>query len=269
MKKDYTVAFIGAGNMGEAMIKGLIASGVASKSIKAMEVDPSRLKYIVGEYKVSAIDKLDKALACDALVLAVKPQVLDEVVSQLKTPGAALPLIISIAAGVKVQSIIHHLGKKARVIRVMPNTPALIGEGVSAYYVGSGCSKTDVGLAESIISSLGPCHKVSAEYLMDAVTGLSGSGPAYVFMFIETLADAGVNMGLTRAMALDLAARTVAGAARMVIETGEHPAVLRDKVASPGGTTIAAIAELEKAGFRAAVHDAVEIATDRSIELGE
>jgi len=269
MKKDYSVAFIGAGNMGEAMIKGLIGAGCPAKSIAALDVDKSRLDHVVKTYEVKRAKDLSEALEADAVVLAVKPQNIDEVLDRMAVPGARLPLIISIAAGVTLERIGRRLGKRARVVRVMPNTPALIGQGVSAYYAGQACSEADLAMVESIVSALGPCHRVAAEHLMDAVTGLSGSGPAYVFIFIEAMADAGVNMGLTRAMALDLAARTVAGAARMVIETGEHPAVLKDKVASPGGTTIAGIAELERADFRAAVHDAVEAATDRSIELGE
>jgi pyrroline-5-carboxylate reductase len=163
----------------------------------------------------------------------------------------------------------HHLGKRARVVRVMPNTPGLIGKGVSAYFLGPGCNRHDHDLAREVISALGPCHQLGSEHLLDAVTGLSGSGPAYVFVMIEALADAGVNVGLPRALALDLAARTVAGAAALVLETGVHPAVLKDQVASPGGTTIAGLAELERDAFRAALINAVEAAAYRARELAE
>jgi pyrroline-5-carboxylate reductase len=150
----------------------------------------------------------------------------------------------------------------------MPNTPALIGKGVSAYFGGPGVKSGDLSLAEDIVKSLGPCHRVDDEALMDAVTGVSGSGPAYVFAVVEALSDAGVKMGLPRAMATSLAANTVAGAGAMVAETGEHPAALKDKVTSPGGTTIAGMAELERGGLRAALINAVEAAVNRSRELG-
>ena len=254
--------------MGEAMIKGLLSAGFKPENILVLEAVKDRLDYIVSTYMVQKAAKLEEAIETDALVLAVKPQQLDDLLSDLAMPGVKLPLLISIMAGVQIGRITHRLGKKNRVVRIMPNTPSLIGEGVSAYFPGPGCAKRDISLARSVAEALGPTHEVKDEALMDAVTAVSGSGPAYVFVFIEALADAGVNMGLPRALALDLAARTVAGAARMVVETGEHPASLKDKVASPGGTTIAALAELERAGLRAALYDAVEAATERSIDLG-
>jgi pyrroline-5-carboxylate reductase len=268
MKKDFTVSFIGAGNMGEAMVRGLTASGVAPQRIVAFDVDKARLDLVVSRYKVKRAKVALGTLAADAVVVAVKPQVIDAVLANLASLEARVPLVISIAAGVPVARFTDALGKKARVVRVMPNTPALIGRGVSAFFAGPGCTGRDVALARDVLAGLGPAHQVKDEALLDAVTGLSGSGPAYVFVFIEALADAGVKMGLPRALALDLAAHTVAGAAQMVIETGEHPASLKDKVASPGGTTIAGLAELERGGFRAAAIAAVEAATLRSRELG-
>jgi pyrroline-5-carboxylate reductase len=269
MKKTFTVSFIGTGNMGEAMIRGLLNAGVPAGSIVAHDVDAAKLERIAREYKVRAADDLAEALGADAAVVAVKPQHLDDLLAGLASPGLKLPLFISIVAGAPIARFTHYLSRKSRVVRVMPNTPALIGKGVSAYFVGDSCSRRDAELAQEIVGALGPSHEVEAEELMDAVTGLSGSGPAYVFVFIEALADAGVAMGLPRKLALDLAARTVAGAAAMVLETGEHPAALKDKVASPGGTTIAGLAELERDGFRAALYNAVEAATFRSIELGD
>lgn len=264
------VSFIGAGNMGEAMIKGLIASGRQAKTILAWEVDKDRLGSICRKYKVKRAKNLTEALSAEAVVVAIKPQSIDGLLADISSTGMKkLPLIISIAAGVKVKKFRDALGSGAKVVRVMPNTPALIGEGVSAFFAGPGVRGKYLNLARSVVSALGPCYRVADESLIDAVTGLSGSGPAYVFVMIEAMADAGVKMGLPRDLALSLAAHTVAGAARMVIETREHPASLKDKVASPGGTTIAGLAELERGGFRAAVIDAVEEATLRSREMGK
>ncbi|HUT53517.1 MAG TPA: pyrroline-5-carboxylate reductase [bacterium] len=268
MKKEFTVSFIGAGNMGEAMVRGLVASGVMPQRILAFDVDKARLDLIVSRFKVKRAKVALGTLSSDAVVVAVKPQVIDAVLANLASLGVKVPLVISIAAGVPVSRFTDALGRKARVVRVMPNTPALIGKGVSAFFAGPGCTARDLALARTILTSLGPAHEVKEEALLDAVTGLSGSGPAYVFVLIEALADAGVKMGLPRALALDLAARTVAGAAQMVIETGEHPASLKDKVASPGGTTIAGLSELERGGFRGAAIAAVEAATLRSREMG-
>ena len=269
MAKQFKVSFMGVGNMGEAMIKGLLSSGVSPKNIFATDLDKKRLDFICKKYKVNKAKGLKDIMAADAAVVAVKPQSISGLFAQIADKGTKLPLIISIAAGVKTKAFLDGLGKNTRVVRVMPNTPALIGEGVSAFFAGENCKAADVKLAENIVSALGPCHQVTDESLIDAVTGLSGSGPAYVFVFIEALADAGVKMGLARPLALSLAANTVAGAAKMVVETGEHPGVLKDKVASPGGTTIAGLCELERAGFRAAAINAVEAATKRSRELGE
>jgi pyrroline-5-carboxylate reductase len=269
MKKDLKVAFIGAGNMGEAMIKGLLRAGVASSRIMAFDVSQERLDLVISRYKVGRAKVLLGTLDSDAVVVAVKPQVIEAVLANIASLEVKLPLVISIAAGVPVQRFTDALGRKARVVRVMPNTPALIGQGVSVFFAGPGCTARDAALARTVLSGLGPAHEVKDESLLDAVTGLSGSGPAYVFVLIEALADAGVKMGLTRALALDLAARTAAGAAAMVIETGEHPASLKDKVASPGGTTIAGLSELERGGFRAAAIAAVEAATLRSREMGK
>ncbi len=269
-RKRQKISFLGAGNMGEAMIKGLIQSKTSPANILALEKDKSRLDYITRTYKVKKANDLAAALDdVDAAVVAVKPQNLDGLLDDMAALSISLPLVISIAAGIPVSRFIDRLGVKTRVVRVMPNTPALIGKGVSAFFAGPGVKSRDLSLAEDIVRALGPCHKVEDESLMDAVTGVSGSGPAYVFAVVEALSDAGVKMGLPRAMATSLAANTVAGAAAMVTETGEHPAVLKDKVTSPGGTTIAGVAELERAGLRAALIKAVEAATERSRELGK
>lgn len=263
--KSMKVGFLGAGNMGEAMIKGLIGRGVKPADIVAYDVDRARLDKIGKTYKVKKAVKLADALAVDAAVVAVKPQTMDVLLAELAAMPK-LPLLISIAAGVRVSRFRRAL-KKARVVRAMPNTPALVGAGVSGWFAGPGCGKRDLDLAEAVLSSFGSAYRVANENLLDAVTGLSGSGPAFVFVMIEAMADAGVLCGLPRAMALNLAARTVMGAGKMVAETGEHPAALKDKVASPGGTTIAGLAELEDEGFRGAVIEAVAAATARAQEL--
>jgi pyrroline-5-carboxylate reductase len=267
MKKTYTIAFVGAGAMGEAMVRGLLHSGVVPGRIAAHDLDRNRLDYLLKTYKVKRARDLAAALEADVVVVAVKPKDLDPVLAGMAAAGAKTPLVISIVAGMTLARFEERLGARARVVRVMPNTPALIGRGVSAYFPGPACSARDAALAEEILAGLGPVHRLPGENYLDAVTGLSGSGPAYVYVMIEALADAGVMMGLPRALAQDLAARTVAGAAEMVSATGMHPAKLKDQVASPGGTTIAGLVELERAGFRAALINAVEAAAKRSKEL--
>jgi len=263
--KSFKVGFLGAGNMGEAMIKGLLGRGFKATDIVAFDVDRAKLDRICKTYKVRRAAKLAEALAVDAAVVAVKPQAMAGLLAELAA-APKFPLILSIAAGVRVSRFRAAL-KKVRVIRAMPNTPALVGEGVSGWFAGPGCQKRDLDLADAILSSFGAAFRVADENLLDAVTGLSGSGPAFVFVMIEAMADAGVLCGLPRALALELAARTVAGAGRMVIVTGEHPGALKDKVASPGGTTIAGLAELEAEGFRGAVIEAVAAASERAYEL--
>ncbi len=265
----FTVSFLGAGNMGEAMIKGLVSSGLSPGNILAYDAVPQRLSYIAGVYKVKKAGGVSEAMKADAVVVAVKPQSIDALLEEMAGEGGNLPLVISIAAGVKVDKFSSIIGNKARIIRVMPNTPSLIGKGVSCYYVGDKVKASDVKIAQAILSSLGPSFRVDKEDLLNAVTGLSGSGPAFVYMMIEALADGGVLMGLPRDLSLALAANTVMGAASMVLETGEHPGSLKDKVASPGGTTIAGIAELEDAGVRSAFIGAVREAALRSRQLGE
>jgi len=264
--KDFSISFIGAGNMGEAMIRGLLQSGVAPGRVTAYDVDAKRLRRVREAHRIRTAKNLLETLSADAVVIAVKPQAIEEVLAGL-SQSQRHPLLISIVAGVPVSRFIRRLGDKTRVVRVMPNTPALIGQGVSGFFAGPACNKKDLDLARSVAEALGPAHQVKDEGLMDAVTGLSGSGPAYVFVMIEALADGGVKMGLSREAALSLAANTVAGAARLVMETGEHPSSLKDKVSSPGGTTIAGLAALEEAGFRSAVIKAVEAAARRSREL--
>lgn len=261
------IGFIGAGNMAEAMIKGILASGIKAE-LAVSDSSVERLEVIRTVYGVEAVSKDNKRVSdfADIIFLAVKPQILSVVLRQLKG-RVRDKLIVSIAAGKTIEYIESILGDEIRIVRVMPNTPALVLSGATAVCGGKSALDEDLETVRSLFSSVGSCVIVEEEK-MDVVTGLSGSGPAYVYQFIEALSDAGVKMGLTRADATLLAAQTVLGAARMVIDTGIHPAQLKDNVTSPGGTAICGLHELEKGGMRAAVINAVEAATEKSKELG-
>ena len=267
-RKTTIIAMIGSGQMGEALIGGwLAAKTVPTEALVATDASAERRDLVKRRFGVrTGTDNRDAASRADVVVLAVKPQILDGVMKEL-SPALAGKLVLSIAAGVTIAHLARLAPKGARFVRVMPNTPVLVREGVSALSFGDGVSAQDQQLARRLFEAVGRAVVVE-EKLMDAVTGLSGSGPAYVFMAIEALADGGVKMGLPRTVADLLAAQTVLGAARMVLETGEHPAKLKDRVASPGGTTIAGLHRLEQGGLRAALMAAVEAAAKRSEELG-
>ncbi|MBI2823117.1 MAG: pyrroline-5-carboxylate reductase [Planctomycetia bacterium] len=261
--------FVGAGRMATALARGLLAAHLA-RAEEMVAADPSRP---AGEQfgkatgaRLAATNR-DVLAASDVVFLAVKPQQIDEVLAELRGHATAGHLVISIAAGVPLARLAAGLGPGPRLVRVMPNTPCLVASGASGYCLGPGATTADGELVGRLLAAVGRAYPVD-ESLMDAVTGLSGSGPAFVYMMIEALADGGVRVGLPRDVALALAAQTVRGAAEMVLATGEHPAVLKDAVASPGGTTIAGLAALESAGARAAMIAAVEAATRRSAELG-
>lgn len=267
--KDKQVGFLGAGNMGEAIIKGLLQTGlVPAASIAAADARADRLRQIAKQYGVrAAASNRDLVAAADLVILAVKPQTMASVLKEIAGAVDRAPLLISIAAGVPVAALRAALGKPARLIRVMPNTPALVLEGVTAIARAEGLEAGDLELAQELFGAVGRVV-VLDEDALDAVTGLSGSGPAYVAIVIESLADGGVQMGLDRATAMTLAAQTVLGSARLILETGMHPGQLKDMVSSPGGTTIAGIAALEEGGVRRTFISAVERATQRSRELG-
>jgi pyrroline-5-carboxylate reductase len=205
---------------------------------------------------------------CRVLVLAVKPHIVPQVLEELREHVRDDHLIVSIAAGITLSHLQEGIGEAARIVRVMPNTPALVGQSATGFALGAKATAADAELVETLFRAVGLAYRLP-EHLLDAVTGLSGSGPAYAYQFIEALSDGGVKMGLPRDVATQLAAQTILGAAKMVIETGHHPAALKDAVASPGGTTIAGLHALERAGFRAAAMDAVEAATLRAKELGQ
>jgi pyrroline-5-carboxylate reductase len=261
--------FIGSGKMATALVKGMLRAGIAPvDSIGASDPLPAARTALQSETGVAVFDSnIPVAQRSDALVLAVKPQSMREVLGQLRPVVTPEHLVVSIAAGITIASIDEGLGSNGRIVRVMPNTPALVGEGASAYAMGPRVCPEDEAVVQAFLGAVGRAVRVP-ESLLDAVTGLSGSGPAFVFLMIEALSDGGVRVGLPRDVATLLAAQTVLGAAKMVTETGQHPGVLKDQVASPGGTTIAGLHALERGGVRGALIDAVEAATRRSAELG-
>jgi pyrroline-5-carboxylate reductase len=268
--KGKTIGFLGAGNMGEALIKGLLHTGLIPPGmIFAADARPERLREVEKLYGIQTLpDNPALVKAAEVVILAVKPQVIADVIKEIGPAVTPKHLLISIAAGVSTAALRSNLpGKSLRLIRVMPNTPALVLEGATAIARASGLQPGDLETAEEIFGAVGKVA-VLEEGLMDAVTGLSGSGPAYVALVVEALADGGVRMGLDRGTAMSLATQTVLGAARLLLETGMHPGQLKDMVASPGGTTIAGIAALEETGLRRALIAAVERATLRSRELG-
>jgi len=263
------IGFLGAGAMAEALAGGLRASGIAAESLHLADPDSGRRKHVEQVLGLATTDDNAALVAgSDLVVIAVKPHVVPAALGALADgPDLARPLWVSIAAGVRIVRLEAALGTRARVVRAMPNTPALVRSGATAICGNAAATAADLARAHALFASVGTCWTAPREVLLDAVTGLSGSGPAYVFVFLEALGDAGVRMGLPRDAAYQLAFQTVLGAARLAIEDGRHPAALKDQVTSPGGTTIAGLERLEAGGFRAAIYDAVAAATRRSVEL--
>jgi pyrroline-5-carboxylate reductase len=262
------LGFLGAGKMAAALAQGVVKSGAfAGEKILVSDVHRPVAEALAGALGgVVAEGNEDLAARADAVVLAVKP--VDAIAALTELRGVLeARLVISIVAGLSSRQIADAAGAQARIVRVMPNTPALVGKGAAAYALGPGATEIDAALVETIFGAVGVVVRVR-EDLLDVVTGLSGSGPAFVYTVIEALADGGVLMGLPRDLALKLASQTVAGAAEMVSSTGQHPSVLRDQVTSPGGTTIAGLEAIEAAGLRSALIAAVRAATERSRELG-
>ena len=271
MLNSKKIGFIGAGNMGEALIGGIINSGSsAPENIICSDVGKKRLAFMQKTYGIiTTTDNSEVASCSDIVIYAVKPQIIAAVLRETADKLDMSKLIISIAAGVPMEAIEVALGKELRLIRVMPNVAALVKEGAAAIASGKHALKEDIELAMSIFNSVGKSIFLKENYLMDAVTGLSGSGPAYIFLIIDALADAGVKVGLSRKDSIALATQTVLGSAKMLQETGAHPGQLKDMVTSPGGTAIACLHNLEKGGLRTTLINAVEAATNRSKELGE
>ncbi len=267
---ERTIAFLGAGNMAEALIKGLLRAGTARPdAIIATGRRSERMDELQRVYGVRVTsDNLTAAREADVVVLSVKPQAMDKLLVQVAPALDPRKLVISVAAGVPIAALERKLGAGARIIRTMPNTPSLVGAGACALARGEHASDEDLAVATRIFQAVGITTVVD-ENLLDAVTGLSGSGPAYIFLVIEALSDAGVKVGLPRYTAQKLAAQTVLGSAQLLIETGTHPGQLKDQVTSPGGTAIAGLHTLEAGGLRTTLINAVEAATRRAKELGE
>jgi len=271
MLNSKKIAFIGTGNMGEALVSGLIISGSSEpKNIICTDIRESNLADIKAKYKVRTTANNIKAVnEADIIIYAVKPQIMATVLTETAAKLDMSKLVISIAAGVPLAAMESCVNKDLRLIRVMPNIAAFVKESASAIAAGAHATKEDIELAMQIFNSIGKSIFLKENYLMDAITGLSGSGPAYIFLIVDALADAGVKMGLSRQESIFLATQTVLGAAKLLLETQEHPSQLKDKVTSPGGTAIAGLATLESGGLRTTLINAVEAATNRSKELGE
>ncbi len=269
MLEGKKIGVIGGGKMGGVIIGGIVTNKLAAaRDVTVADKVQESLKRLKETYGIGATtDNLKAVRASQVIILAIKPQDMASVLAEINPALDGKKLVISIAAGIPTGFIEDHLREGVRVVRVMPNTPALIGEGAAALAGGKNATEEDLSLADQIFRSLGITVLLKEE-LMDAVTGLSGSGPAYGFVIIEALTDGGVRMGLSRDIALKLAAQTMLGAAKLCLQGDKHPAELKDMVTSPGGTTIAGLMALEKGRIRATLMGAVEAATLRSKELG-
>lgn len=271
MLQDKKIGFIGSGNMGEALISGLVLSKAARpENIICSDISSETLKSVQEKYGVlTTTSNIEVCEKSEIIIYATKPQILGSVLKETSSALDKSKLVISIAAGVPLAAIAAGLKKELRLIRSMPNICAFVKESATAVCAGQFVQDGDVELARAVFDSVGKTVFIQENMLMDAFTGLSGSGPAYIFIIVDALADAGVKMGLSRKNALFLSTQTVLGAARLLLESGEHPGQLKDRVASPGGTAIAGIHTLEQGGLRTTLINAVEAATRRSMELGE
>jgi pyrroline-5-carboxylate reductase len=269
MIAEKKLCIIGAGNMGDALVRGLVRSGFPKESIIASDLRDEQLELFKKTYGINATrDNREAVRFGDVVVLAIKPQAMNRLLDQVCPEINPSKLVVSIAAGVPIAALERKLGRGSRIVRAMPNTPALVGAAATAISSGEHATDDDMALAKELFDSVGLTVEVE-EALLDAVTGLSGSGPAYVFLIIDALSDAGVKVGLPRYTAQKLAAQAVLGSAKLQIETGLHPGQLKDQVTSPGGTAIAGIHTLEAGGLRTTLINAVEAATERARELGE
>ncbi|MCP4745194.1 MAG: pyrroline-5-carboxylate reductase [Desulfobacteraceae bacterium] len=271
MLNNKRIGFIGTGNMGELLFKSLLSSKQSTPDkIICSDVRQERLDELENKYKIVTTTDNSKVIqSADIIIYAVKPQIMGEVLTETSDSLDMSKIIISIAAGVPMAAIESLLKKNLRLIRAMPNICVAVNEGATAIAAGDHCKKEDIELAKAIFNSVGRCIFLKENNLMDAITGLSGSGPAYIFMIVDAMADAGVKVGLSRQESLLLSAQTVLGAAKMLLETKTHPGQLKDMVTSPGGTAIAGLHTLEKGGLRTTIINAIEAATLRSQELGD
>jgi pyrroline-5-carboxylate reductase len=268
MTEGLRIGFLGAGRMATALARGWIAAGlVAARDVRASDPVPAARAGFAADLPVTTTASNTEVVEhSDLLVLAVKPQSMAELLADVRPRVAPRHLVLSIAAGITLAQLQQGLGEGVRLVRVMPNTPCLLGASASGYSPGEGVRAEDLAQVDRLLNAVGRAFRLP-EKLLDAVTGLSGSGPAFVYLMIEALSDGGVRVGLPRDVATALAAQTVLGSARMVLETGLHPGSLKDQVTSPGGTTIAGLHALERGGVRGALMDAVEAATRRAQEL--
>ncbi|MGH3856104.1 MAG: pyrroline-5-carboxylate reductase [Pseudonocardiaceae bacterium] len=262
-----TIAVLGAGKIGESLLSGLLKAGRSPEDLMFTERYPDRAAELERTYQVRAVDTTTAARKADVLVVAVKPQDIDPLLAELAGLIDAGTLVVSLCAGLPTALYERRLPEGVPVVRVMPNTPMLVGEAMSAISAGRFATDAHLELTEELLGSVGKVLRVP-ESQQDAVTALSGSGPAYFFYLVEAMIDAGIMIGLPRPMVTELITQSAVGAARMLRETGEHPVLLREAVTSPGGTTIMAIRELERHGVRAALLAAIEAARARSVELG-
>jgi pyrroline-5-carboxylate reductase len=262
-----TVAVLGAGKIGEALLSGLLSAGRSADDLMFTERYPERAAELTKRYGVRAVSTATAAEQASVLVVAVKPQDIEPLLAELAPVIRPDSLVVSLCAGLPTKLYERRLPAGTPVVRVMPNTPMLVGEAMSAISAGASASPSHLALVEELLSSVGRVARVP-EQQQDAVTALSGSGPAYFFFLVEAMIDAGILLGLPRAVATELIIQSAVGAAKMLRESGEHPVTLREAVTSPGGTTISAIRELENHAVRAALLAAIEAARDRSQELG-
>ncbi|MGH8862946.1 MAG: pyrroline-5-carboxylate reductase [Jatrophihabitantaceae bacterium] len=262
-----TVGILGGGKIGEALLTGLLRGGRGPSDIVVSEKHPERARYLADSYGVKTLDVAETVDAARTLVLAVKPQDIDTLLAELAPSVTTDHVIVSVAAGITTAKISSRLPDGVPVVRCMPNTPALVDEAMTAVSAGAHAAERHLAIAEALLGSVGRVVRVP-ESQLDAVTALSGSGPAYFFYLVEAMIDAGILLGLPRALAAELIVQTAIGSAKMLRDSGEHPVQLREAVTSPGGTTIAAIRELEVHGVRAALLAAIEAACLRSRELG-
>ena len=264
------IGFIGSGNMGGAIIGGILGAGLfAKEDIYVSDVMEASIRKVQETYGVNVTtDNMEVAKVSDILVLSVKPHFYQTVITQIKDAVKEDVVIVCIAAGKSIAVVRDMFGKDMKIARVMPNTPALVGAGMAALTPTPNMSAEEVDEIAAIFNSFGRCERVP-ENLMDAVTAVSGSGPAYIYMVIEAMADAAVAEGLPRAQAYQFAAQTVLGAAKMVLDTGKHPGELKDMVCSPGGTTIAAVKKLEETGLRNSLMQAMGACADKSREMSK
>jgi len=264
----FDIGVIGSGNMGEAIIRGLIQSKkVDPEKIVVSDVNQYRLDFIIDKYGIAGVNNNARLAKLSKIIfLAVKPKDIEKVAEEIKENLSEDKIVVSVLAGIKIEKLKNLLGENTKIVRVMPNTPAIVGEGAIGVAFDNNISEDEKELIIDLLKTLGEVFIVD-ESLLDAITGLSGSGPAYVFTFIDALAQGGVKNGLPYDTALKLAVQTVLGSAKLLKELDEHPAVLRDKVTSPAGTTIYGLHELEKKSFRDAVISAVDSATKRSKDL--